>query len=72
MQRFTKSDDVLFFEAHKDEEWFQERYDPIIIEKSSYEHKEFVAVENVAVKMGDSELRMSKHWKGQPWREAPH
>merc|ERR1719206_719417 len=34
LQRFSKSDDVLFFEAHKDEEWFQERYDPIIIEKS--------------------------------------
>lgn len=34
LQRFSKSDDVLFFEAHKDEEWFQERYDPIFIEKS--------------------------------------
>jgi len=34
LQRFRKSDDVVFFEAHKDEEWFQERYDPIIIERS--------------------------------------
>eukprot|EP01084_Bolivina_argentea_P249707 418136_1 len=47
LQRFSKSDDVLFFEAHKDEEWFQERYDPIIIEKSIESRREHARINHL-------------------------
>ena len=41
MSRFSKKDDITFFDRHKDEEWFQERYDPIIIEQTIEERRAF-------------------------------
>jgi len=30
---FSKSEERIFWEAHRKEEWFQERYDPVVIEQ---------------------------------------
>jgi len=30
---FSKSEERMFWEAHRKEEWFQERYDPVVIEQ---------------------------------------
>lgn len=33
VERFDKSQEAIFTKEHKDEEWFQERYDPVLLEQ---------------------------------------